>query len=715
MSSKLLNYAAASSTTSAHSRFVNDTKRRATVVVPGDASSSAPWNYDNLQLSDILCPVCQSLAVEPVFLPCQHLFCRSCLRVTIETNNLNCPCCRKRFGTWYRNASRGNTLVHERLWQAIQSQFRERLHEEQKPASGPSDPNKQHAAYRLANPGDIRKEYKEELKRYQQELLSEEKKERIASEQYIINLYKQEGIIDLADSSSHVSVSSTTTPDVPDSAGGRKSITNSSVPGPSSASAGARQPPPSKAHTSGHTAADSGSEKVPQPVRLSRSKSPSNGSVISISSTSSAASAVTATSFVSSSAVSERFSLIKSVSQKIGRSAELVKQTASDLHRLTFGKLQQHQKSMGTLDLNRSELCVKPTELHKAEQRGAADEEDDTDSLKAEQNHFVPIHTTLPKSSFSLDNVVRVAPIRSPMVSVAGYTLTPKKCPYRPLAEVATTGSPRQSAFSVVNFILLTPPKKKLVSGESSEKSSTSSASSSSSSSSDGSKTAKKTVSSSTTARRGRRRRKLKFTPTKGRKITTRRSTAVVPQDGDAEVTTTTASSRSTVRRTSDRLPRLLKHAIVSDQQRLEQQIEMERRDFEFAQKLQQKLNRSNGVMQEIHRLYPAARNCSYSLRRKGGNVEAFDRGTTLRDDRSTEDTKNLAQKTRKRKATSSSVENDVPTASPPSSTGRAADAVRKRQTRRTIKQEPVEAPSPPVDKQLGSVPQRKSTRNKAR
>ncbi|XP_058057948.1 E3 ubiquitin-protein ligase rnf168-like [Anopheles bellator] len=713
MSSKLLNYAAASST-NAHSRFVNDTKRRATVVVPGDASSSAPWNYDNLQLADILCPVCQSLVVEPVFLPCQHLFCRNCLLATIETNNLNCPCCRKRFGTWYRNASRCNTLVHERLWQAIQSQFRERLHEEQASCGSSATVGSIHgltmfhfaankpAAYRLANPGDIRKEYKEELKRYQEELLSDEKKELIASEQYIINLYKQEGIIDLADSSSHVSVSSTTTPDVQDSAGGRKSITNTSVAGPSS-STGARQLPPSKALTSGQMAADRVSEKVSQPARLNTSKSPSNGSVISISSTSSAASAATATSFVSSS-VSERFSLIKSVSQKIGRSAELVKQTANDLHRLTFGKLQQHQKSMGTIDLNKSELCVKPTDLHKAEQRGAVDEEDDTDSLKAEQNHFVPIHTTLPKSSFSLDNVVRVAPIRSPTVSVK-YTLTPKKCPYRPLAD-ATTSSPRQSAFSVVNFMLLTPPKKLL--GEPSEKSSTSS----SSSSSDGSKTAKKTVSSST-ARRGRRRRKLKFTPTKARKVTTR--STVVPE-GDAEVTTTTASSRST-RRTSDRLPRLLKHAIVSDQQRIEQQIEMERRDFEFAQKLQQKLNRSNGVMQEIHRLYPAARNCSYSLRRKGGNVDAFDRGTTLSDDRSTEsteDTKNLAQKTRKRKATSSSVENDVPTASPPSSTGRAADTVRKRQTRRMIKQEPVEAPPPPVDKQL-SVPQRKSTRNKAR
>lgn len=68
----------------------------------------------------------------------------------------------------------------------------------------------------LSEPGEIRKEYENELQRYRKELIEEKKKELAASEKYIINLYKQEGIIDLVDSSDHLSISSTTsTPEPP--------------------------------------------------------------------------------------------------------------------------------------------------------------------------------------------------------------------------------------------------------------------------------------------------------------------------------------------------------------------------------------------------------------------------------------------------------------------------------------------------------------------
>lgn len=131
MSSKLLNYPSAGANphlgagggSSAGSSTAN---RNGTTIGHG----SSLLNLENLQLDDILCTVCQSVLVEPVFLPCQHRFCRNCLSGTIEKNNLNCPCCRKRFGTWYRNASRMNKLVHEKLWNAIQSQFRDYLDED---------------------------------------------------------------------------------------------------------------------------------------------------------------------------------------------------------------------------------------------------------------------------------------------------------------------------------------------------------------------------------------------------------------------------------------------------------------------------------------------------------------------------------------------------------------------------------------------------------
>lgn len=127
MSSKLLNYPSASSNPHlATGSGAGGTAGARGVVGHG----SSQLNFENLQLDDILCTVCQSVLVEPVFLPCQHRFCRNCLSGTIEKNNLNCPCCRKRFGTWYRNASRVNKLVHEQLWSAIQNQFRDYLEED---------------------------------------------------------------------------------------------------------------------------------------------------------------------------------------------------------------------------------------------------------------------------------------------------------------------------------------------------------------------------------------------------------------------------------------------------------------------------------------------------------------------------------------------------------------------------------------------------------
>ncbi|XP_049548951.1 uncharacterized protein LOC125959946 [Anopheles darlingi] len=707
MSSKLLNFPAATTT-----RFVSNstTSSSNSSRIP----SSVVWNYDNLRLAEVLCPVCQSVLVEPVFLPCKHLFCRDCLSGTIEKNSLCCPCCRKRFGTWYRHASRGNTLVHERLWEAIQSQFRDLLEDESSPrASKAATASHTNTFPKLNSPGSLRKEYNEELKRYQQELLEEKQKEVIASEQYIINLYKQEGVIDLADSSSHVSVSSATTPDLQDNGTtgfGTKSHTTSSLAGPSSSS---HQLAAAKAATYGGTmaAADSRSEKIVATNRSSRA-SPSNGSVISISSTSSAVSAVTSTSCVSSS-ISERFSIIKSVTQTLGRSAELVKQKATDLtQRLSFGK-QKTTTTTNAIDLNKSELCMKPTELHKTEQRGTVDGDDDgeadeTDSLKAEQNHFVPIHASLPKSSFSLDTVFRVPPKRTPQACTK-YTLTPRKCSIRPLLSPVAGA---RSAFSVVNFCLLTPPKNPFspddaTAVESEEKSSSPSPSATAS------REKKANGTTVQTPRGGRRRRKLKFTPTKARKS----SSTAGRSGGNVRSSEAVASTTRTTRRTSDNkvvTTTLLKDIIVSDQQRLEQQIEMERRDFEFAQKLQQKLNRPHGVMQEIHRPYPpVARNCSYSLRRKGSdNVSESSGVSTKRQSGEAdepEDAKSVAQRTRKRKATSSSVENDVPTVSPPSE-----GTTRKRQTRRTIKAEPVESVSPAVAMAMPPV-QRKSTRNKAR
>uniref|UniRef100_A0A182MNP0 RING-type E3 ubiquitin transferase n=1 Tax=Anopheles culicifacies TaxID=139723 RepID=A0A182MNP0_9DIPT len=700
MFSKVLNYPTTSNNANSHSRFVASTSE---AVSTSTSTKSSFFNYDNLSYDDILCAVCQSVLNEPVFLPCEHLFCRNCIRETIETNNLYCPCCRKRFGTWYRNASRANELVHERLWRAIQSQFREHLEEDN--ASGstkasaaqlmkPLYADPPAPTIHLANPGEIGKEYKDELKRFQKELLEEKTKELSASEQYIINLYKQEGIIDLADNSSHVSVSSATTPDLLDSAGGEKCTTEVHVPTSSGSVAGPstvrKQNLPNSMGNGLNGIKASGSFK---PI------SPSSGSVISISSTSSAASGVTASSCATSSA-SGRYSLIKSVAQKVGRSAEIVKQKVQDtiLHRLTAGKLQQHQRTLNAIDLNKSELCVKPTAVHKLERRGVEDEGtecDDTDSLKSEQKHFVPIVQSMPKSSFSCNTFRRVPTVR-PVPSPLKYESSPKTSSFQPLKHKRLL-----SAFKVVKLTVLTPPKNPWEEG--------------------GEQSSESPVPNAVKKRStGRTRRtKLKFTPTKIQKTATKNANPIG------------SSSSSRTKRTSVGVrPSTIKDIIVSDQQRREQQIEMERRDFEFAQKLQQKLNRSSGVMQEILRQQPPVhRSTGYSLRRKGPvdsgsssqtNSTMFN--SSVNSMPSPSSTKNTpAQTTRKRKATSSSVENDVPSSVSPAK--RVTTQIKTRRQTRQIRMKNGNDSSldePPDNseaqqKHSCAAPVRKSARNKTR
>uniref|UniRef100_A0A182QA13 RING-type E3 ubiquitin transferase n=1 Tax=Anopheles farauti TaxID=69004 RepID=A0A182QA13_9DIPT len=679
MYSKVLNYPAASSATSAHSRFVASSSG----AVLSSSASTSSFNFDNLRLDDILCAVCQSVLVEPVYLPCQHLFCRNCIRETIETNNLNCPCCRKRFGTWYRHASRSNELVHEQLWRAIQNQFREHL-DEDTPGSGSSKSSSTQQVkplytapstsnIHLADTGEIGKEFKEELKRYQKEIFVEKTKELTASEQYIINLYKQEGIIDLADNSSHVSVSSATTPDLQDGIGCDKSLTDNSVAGPSTAR---KLAPTSQISTLNGTTAKT---------------SPSNGSVISISSTSSAASGLTASSCVTSSA-SGRYSLIKSVAQKVGRSAEIVKQKVQDtfLHKLTMGKLQQHQRTLNAMDLNKSDLCVKPTAVHKLERRGVEGVDDtvgdDSDSLKSEQNHFIPIVQSMPRSSFSSNTYIRVPAIR-PVPSPLKYQSSPKKSPYQPFKFDKSA-----SAFKVVNLQILTPPPNPLEKSVENRSSTV-------------------VIQSALKKRRGRPRR-IHFSQTPA------------PDEHPDDSQSGTNSGRP--RRTVVVQANAIKDIIVSDQQRREQQIEMERRDFEFAQKLQQKLNRSLGVMQEIQRQPPVARSTGYSLRRKtlaigcsessasDSSTVAHRHTTQSAQKPSSSSTKQRAS--RKRKATSSSVENDVPFSSSP-----AKQMKTRRQTKHEIRTKRVndtsllEQQATKVEPEPCTVPLRKSTRNKTR
>nr|XP_029724630.1 uncharacterized protein DDB_G0284459 [Aedes albopictus] len=638
MSSKLLNYPSAGANphlgagggSSAGSSTAN---RNGTTIGHG----SSLLNLENLQLDDILCTVCQSVLVEPVFLPCQHRFCRNCLSGTIEKNNLNCPCCRKRFGTWYRNASRMNKLVHEKLWNAIQSQFRDYLDED---GAGRCNGNgsvgscfvpQSESVIHLSEPGEIRKEYENELQRYRKELIEEKKKELAASEKYIINLYKQEGIIDLVDSSDHLSISSTTsTPEPPpdksrnpaqssnQEAKAHEVVEDDEEAGPSGSGNGKKECSQTKpAAPNQNSVVTSSSNNVNSTSRQETPKSQSNGSVISISSTSSASGA--SSSCISS--ASSRYSLAKQQPQQQAASSKAQSsQEAATTSKHTVGPVVKKVFTMA--ELNQNELCVKPTKLHRRNSSQAVDDDDDDgDSLRSELNHFKPIFSTTPKSCFSSKAIVRVPSVRPETGSLPPKSecFSPSKSPFKPIDPT----TPRRSAFSVVNVNLFTPltvtiteaaskstgklQKRKV--GESvGKKQKTATKSSGKARKQPSGK------SNGANAETDRRKRKLKFSPLPKAKV----------KEEVAKASDSSSNSRTT-RRSQARQPSRLKNIIVSDQQRREAMIEQERRDFEFAQKLQKKLNRTRGatmlVMEslpkEASKIIARKQNSNYSLRRQ--------------------------------------------------------------------------------------------------
>lgn len=78
---------------------------------------------DNNINSDLMCPVCRGILIEPVTLPCDHNLCLRCLKGALKHNSLSCPMCRVRVGSWLRTATKSETLVNNNLWEFIRSNY----------------------------------------------------------------------------------------------------------------------------------------------------------------------------------------------------------------------------------------------------------------------------------------------------------------------------------------------------------------------------------------------------------------------------------------------------------------------------------------------------------------------------------------------------------------------------------------------------------------
>ncbi|XP_012496241.1 PREDICTED: E3 ubiquitin-protein ligase RNF168 [Propithecus coquereli] len=143
-------------------------------------------------LSECQCQICTEILIEPVTLPCNHTLCNPCFQSTVEKASLCCPFCRRRVSSWTRYHTRRNSLINMDLWKTIQKHYPKEC---KLRGSGQASEEMvdDHPPVRLlSKPGELRREYEEEVSKVQAERRASEEEENKASEEYIQRLLAEE-------------------------------------------------------------------------------------------------------------------------------------------------------------------------------------------------------------------------------------------------------------------------------------------------------------------------------------------------------------------------------------------------------------------------------------------------------------------------------------------------------------------------------------------
>ncbi|XP_066581863.1 E3 ubiquitin-protein ligase rnf168-like isoform X2 [Prorops nasuta] len=148
----------------------------------------------NVNLRDLMCPVCRGILIEPVTLPCTHNLCLRCLKGTFEHNSLSCPLCRVRVGSWLRTATKSETLVNTGLWELIRSKFPKEVEDKFNGDDADIDLN---SGFTTANKilsaaGEIRREYEAQLQMAEQEIRLQREAAELASQALIRKIQEEE-------------------------------------------------------------------------------------------------------------------------------------------------------------------------------------------------------------------------------------------------------------------------------------------------------------------------------------------------------------------------------------------------------------------------------------------------------------------------------------------------------------------------------------------
>ncbi|XP_015438355.1 PREDICTED: uncharacterized protein LOC107193427 [Dufourea novaeangliae] len=148
----------------------------------------------DISLRDLICPVCRSILIEPVTLPCTHNLCLRCLKGTFEHNSLSCPLCRVRVGSWLRTATKTETLVNNGLWDLIRTKFPKEVQDKYNGEDKDIELDTDFATANklLSAAGEIRREYEVQLQMVEEEIQCQRKAEQMASEALIRKIQEED-------------------------------------------------------------------------------------------------------------------------------------------------------------------------------------------------------------------------------------------------------------------------------------------------------------------------------------------------------------------------------------------------------------------------------------------------------------------------------------------------------------------------------------------
>lgn len=131
-----------------------------------------------------------------------------------DLTNFLCPMCRQRISTWYRSAANSNTLVNQERWTFIQKHYSKEIRNriegktaqilteqiEKQKKGIPIDSDVEDKRHKVCSePGAIRKEYQEYLKREQERIRLEKENEEKKSLELIQKLIQEEERLSMND------------------------------------------------------------------------------------------------------------------------------------------------------------------------------------------------------------------------------------------------------------------------------------------------------------------------------------------------------------------------------------------------------------------------------------------------------------------------------------------------------------------------------------